>query len=178
MRLLLPLILRLVRASARGTTLADVEESISVRRWLGYFEHAPALEISPLLQTLTERELSKGELAAYDAPFPEQRYMAGPRRLPALVATDFAQVAKDWEALSQWPHPVLTLFSDKDPFLSSTPIEAGLQARFPGAVGQPHQTTAGASHFLQEDKGEELTARMLAWLDETGFAAGSEAKPL
>ena len=63
--------------------------------------------------------------------------------------------------LRQWNGKVLTLFSDQDP------VTAGGEKPFqamPGAQGQPHAIIAGAGHFLQEDKGEELASKMIDWL--------------
>ena len=67
-----------------------------------------------------------------------------------------------WEKLSRWPGKVLTLFSDQDP------VTAGgfkpFQKLLPGAKDQPHEIIAGAGHFLQEDKGEEIARKIVAWL--------------
>ena len=168
-RVVMPWGIRMMRALSGRATVEDFERSLSFRHWLSYFSRAETLEIGRILQALTVRELSAAEMAAYDAPYPDPRYQAGPRRLPALVATDFDAVAQAWTQLERWPHPVLTLFSDKDPFLAGTPYEGMFQDRFPGAKGQPHRTTTEASHFLQEDKGPQLARRVLRWLDDTGF---------
>ncbi len=67
-----------------------------------------------------------------------------------------------WSVLRRWEGKVLTLFSDQDPVTAGG--EKPFQTLLPGAKGQPHATIAGAGHFLQEDKGEELAAKMIAWL--------------
>jgi haloalkane dehalogenase len=59
-----------------------------------------------------------------------------------------------WEALRAWRKPFLTAFSDGDPITRGGDLI--LQQQIPGAAGRPHTTIAGAGHFLQEDKGEEL----------------------
>ena len=41
------------------------------------------------------------------------------------------------------------------------------QKLVPGAQGQPHAVTRGAGHFLQEDKGAEVAAAMLAFMKAT-----------
>src|SRR5262249_48459534 len=98
-------------------------------------------------------------IAAYDAPFPDDRYMAGARQFPLLVpiapddpATEPNRAA--WQVLGRWNKPFLTAFSDGDPVTRGA--DKVLQAAIPGAQGQPHTTITGAGHFLQEDKGEEL----------------------
>ena len=45
-----------------------------------------------------------------------------------------------------------------------------LLAGVPGTRGQPHTTIVGGGHFLQEDRGEQLAAVLVAWV--RGDAAG------
>ena len=101
---------------------------------------------------------------AYDAPFPDKRFKAGPLMMPQLVPTsptDPATAANKlaWEVLGKWQKPFLTAFGDSDP------ITGGGDKRFlevvPGAKGQDHTTIQGAGHFIQETHGEEL-AKVIA----------------
>ena len=97
--------------------------------------------------------------AAYDAPFPDETYKAGPRAMPSLVPTapdDPATTANRaaWEELARWDKPFLVAFSDSDPITGAmAPV---LMKTIPGAQGLDHPVIAGAGHFLQEDAGEEL----------------------
>jgi haloalkane dehalogenase len=70
-----------------------------------------------------------------------------------------------WEVFKQWNKPFLTLFSTRDPVTKNG--EYVWQKRVPGAQGQPHTKIRGASHFLQEDKGQEVAQRMLAFIQST-----------
>lgn len=112
--------------------------------------------------------------AAYDAPFPEPKYKAGPLIMPQRVpvfADDPANDAnrKAWEVFRAWEKPFLTAFSDGDPITRGG--EVLFQQRVPGAKGQPHTTIKDAGHFLQEQKGEEL-ARVIV-----KFIADNPASP-
>ena len=103
-------------------------------------------------------------VAAYDAPFPDDRYTAGARIFPSLVPTspdDPAAAANRaaWATLAAFDRPFLTAFSDGDPITRGG--HAVFQRTVPGAQGRSHTTIAGAGHFLQEDKGPEL-ARVVA----------------
>jgi pimeloyl-ACP methyl ester carboxylesterase len=109
-------------------------------------------------------ELSPGEVAAYDAPFPDDTYKEGARIFPSLVPTrpdDPAAEANKvaWEAFRRWDKPFITCFSDSDPFT------AGLDVPFlklvPGAECQPHVTVADARHFFQEDAAEQLVGTII-----------------
>jgi haloalkane dehalogenase len=106
-------------------------------------------------------DLSEAVIAAYDAPFPDESYKEGARQFPTLVPTTPDDPANAdnraaWKVLERYDRPFLTAFSDGDPITAGS--DAVLQARIPGAAGQPHTTIVGGGHFLQEDKGEELAA--------------------
>ena len=112
-------------------------------------------------------DLAAEIVAAYDAPFPDDRYKAGARQFPMLVPIspdDPASVPnrKAWEVLNQWRKPFLTAFSDSDPITRGG--DRFFQQAIPGAAGQPHTTIVGAGHFLQEDKGEELARVVVQFL--------------
>ena len=105
-------------------------------------------------------------VAAYDAPFPSERHKAGARAFPRLVPTEPDDPAVPanraaWEKLGRWDKPFLTAFGKKDPILGWA--DRILQRHIPGAAGQPHRDLANASHFLQEDAGEELAGIVADW---------------
>jgi len=112
---------------------------------------------------------SDGVLAAYDAPFPAPEAKAGVLAFPELVPTEVdhpsaAAMLEVRDALSRWEKPTLVLFSDSDPIFSPAAAER-LASRIPGAG--PAEIVEGAGHFLQEDKGEEIAARIVRFLAET-----------
>jgi haloalkane dehalogenase len=130
--------------------------------WLRFRDvvrRAPELSVSRLVQSGCQTRLSKQVLAAYDAPFPDESFMAGPRAMPGLVPTspdDPASPANRaaWQRLSEWDKPFLVAFSDRDPITGSmAPV---LESTVPGAAGIDHPVITGAGHFLQEDAGEQL----------------------
>ena len=127
--------------------------------WLRFREvvrTAPVLGISRLVQAGCRSVLAGEVLAAYEAPFPDESFKAGPRVMPSLVPTtpgDPASAANRaaWQQLSAWDKPFLVAFSDSDPITGSmAPI---LKAAVPGAA---ETVIEGAGHFLQEDAGERL----------------------
>ena len=120
---------------------------------------APQLDIARLVQAGTQRRLTDGERAAYDAPFPDESFKAGPRAMPELVPYHPGHPSADdnrraWEQLGAIEVPLLTAFSDKDPIMAG--VDRLLQRHIPGAWGQPHTTITGGGHFLQEDCGPQL----------------------
>jgi haloalkane dehalogenase len=134
--------------------------SEAFKRWLDYSQSTPVLPVGAIVQGATVRKLSDAEVAAYDAPFPDETYKAGARRFPALVpiTPEHASVAENkaaWKVLEAFHRPFLTAFSDSDPVTKGG--DKLFQDRVPGAKGQAHVTIAGAGHFLQEDKPAELS---------------------
>jgi haloalkane dehalogenase len=130
--------------------------------WLRFREvvrTAPVLGISRLIQAGCQSQLPEEVLAAYEAPFPDESFKAGPRAMPSLVPTspdDPASAANRaaWARLSAWDKPFLVAFSDRDPITGAmAPI---LERTVPGAAGLDHPVIEGAGHFLQEDAGERL----------------------
>ena len=108
-------------------------------------------------------------IGGYNAPFPTPESKAGVLAFPELVPTeiDHPSAAKMLEvraALESWDRPALVLFSDSDPIFSTTAAEH-MASRIPGAG--PAEIVAGAGHFLQEEKGEEIGARIVRFLAES-----------
>lgn len=129
--------------------------------WLNFSQTVPLLPVGMIVNGGTVRDLSDSEVAAYNAPYPEEAYKAGARRFPALVpiTPEHASVAENkaaWTVLEKFEKPFLTAFSDSDPVTRGG--DAVFQARVPGAKGQPHTTIVGGGHFLQEDKPDECVA--------------------
>ncbi len=168
-RFMVPKILKILAAMAGKASVDKFADNMNYGNWAGYFRHSKKLEIGRILQTLTTRELSVAEMQAYDAPFPNAQYYAAPRKMPEIVASDLSAVNADWQKLKQWQHPVLTLFSDKDPFLTDQGYDVKFQTNFSGAKNQPHKTVENASHFLQEDQPQQLSNTTINWLQQTNF---------
>jgi haloalkane dehalogenase len=134
-------------------------------QWRRFSQESPELHIGRIVNAGTSRELSEAEIAAYDAPFPDDRYKAGARQFPALVPDSPQDPAAPanraaWAALAGWDKPFVCAFGDRDPITRGA--DAVLRAHVPGAAGQPHATLAGAAHFSQEDAGPELARIIVA----------------
>ena len=128
--------------------------------WLNFSQSVPTLPIGFILNGGCARDLSPEEIAAYEAPFPDESYKEGARQFPKLVpiTPGHASVAENqaaWTVLERFDKPFITAFSDGDAVTRGG--EAVFQARVPGARGQPHVTLHGG-HFLQEDSPDEIVA--------------------
>jgi len=135
--------------------------------WRFFSRWTPVFPPGRIVDAGTTTNLAEEVRAAYDAPFPTRRHLAGARAMPSLVPIDpedpaVPANAEAWEVLRRWERPFLTAFSDGDPITRG--LETTFQTQVPGARGQPHATIEGAGHFLQEDKGEELGALVVDFL--------------
>ncbi|TAL32287.1 MAG: alpha/beta fold hydrolase [Phenylobacterium sp.] len=123
------------------------------KAWLDFSQRVPELPVGFIVNGGSGRNLTDAEVAAYDAPFPDESYKEGARQFPALVPVtpEHASVAENkaaWEVLERFDKPFVTAFSDGDAVTRG--MDVPLQERIPGAKGQPHVTLSGG-HFLQED---------------------------
>jgi len=139
--------------------------------WLRFreFIRRVGTELVPgqLVQITCVSQLDDAVVEAYNAPFPTPDSKAGVLAFPELVPTelDHPSAAKMLEvraALERWEKPALVLFSDSDPIFTSEAAER-MAARIPGAGLA--EIVAGAGHFLQEEKGEEIAERIVRFLD-------------
>jgi haloalkane dehalogenase len=134
-------------------------------QWRAFSQQVPELPVGVIVNGGTTRDLSPQEIAAYDAPFPDESYKSGARQFPTLVPAtpdDPAAPANRaaWEVLRRWEKPLVCAFGDRDPITRGA--DRALQELIPGAAGREHVTLEGAGHFSQEDAGPRLAEVVLA----------------
>ena len=159
--------LRLVAASPErfaGVVASNTSLPVGTGRtegfmaWLNFSQAVPQMPIGMIVHGGTARDLSAEEIAAYDAPFPDETYKEGARQFPRLVPVtpEHASIVENqaaWAALERFDKPFLTAFSNGDSVTRGG--EAVFQRRVPGAKDQPHVILQGA-HFVPEDCPAEI----------------------
>ncbi len=160
---------RFACAVAANTFLptGDRPPSEAFLSWQRFATQTPRFHAGSIVRGGCVTTLAPEVIAAYDAPFPDDRYLAGARQFPLLVPTTPDDPASEpnrraWQILRQWDKPFLCAFSDSDPITHGADLV--LRRAIPGAEGQPHTTITGAGHFLQEDKGEELAQVVIGFM--------------
>lgn len=136
-----------------GLPTGDGRIPVAFKLWKNFSVYSPWFPIGRIVQAGTRRRLSDAERAAYDAPFPANRYKAAARTYPSLVPVSPEDPAAPanrhaWTVFERWQKPFITCFSDGDPITRG--FDRRFRERIPGAKGQPHPTLRGG-HFLQED---------------------------
>lgn len=163
---------RFARVVAANTSLmtGDYDPGEYFLKWLAYSQTVPDFNAGDIVQKGVTVQLPDDVIAAYNAPFPDDRYKAGARQFPTLVpikpddpAASACRAA--WSGLMQFRKPFLTAFSDKDPITAAG--AAVLQKLIPGCKGQPHTTIVNGGHFLQEDQGEQFAQVVVDFMRAT-----------
>ena len=145
-----------------GEKMRENEHGAGFMYWIKYCDSYPDLRVSDVVaMSASGSGFSDAQRRAYDAPFPSEEFLKGPRQFPSLVPIfpDDPAIADNreaWAKLREFKKPFLTSFGDSDP------VTQGGHVRFeedvPGAQGQKHRLLKGVGHFLQEEAGEEFAA--------------------
>ncbi len=141
---------RFVRIVAANTGLPTGDQWLSpvFYAWRFFSQLVPRLPVGRIIEAGTVSQLAPAVVAAYNAPFPNERFKAGARQLPVLVPTrprDPANAANRaaWQVLQRWHKPFLTAFSDSDP------IRAAATWRSNSAF--PARRTSHTSQLREQD---------------------------
>ena len=135
------------------------------QRFRDFVERTEDLPVSLLVRNAVARGMSDDVAAAYDAPFPTPDSKVGARAFPLILPTSPEMPggtagSRTLEALRSDERPKLVLWADSDFII---PFEVG--ERFAAAINAPPpRKVERASHFLQEDAGEEIGEAIAAWL--------------
>ncbi|QLG51132.1 haloalkane dehalogenase [Natrinema halophilum] len=163
---------RFARLVPMNTGLPDGTQEMT-ETWHAFAEMvatAEELDIGELVANGCYHDLPANVVEAYRAPFPDERYMAGARTFPGLVPQSPDDPGADLfadaqERLAEWEKPAFVLFAMEDPITSDN--RDPLRNLIPTASEQPDVWIDDASHFLQEDAGEEIAARIVDFVDRT-----------
>ena len=122
---------------------------IAFRDWIN---RIPDIQVGRLMKRAVPN-LTTEEINAYDAPFPNQSYIAGVKRFPNLVPIKFDQPgarisrkARDWFQ-SNWNGESFMAIGMQDPVLGS-PMMRLLRKMIPNCPNPLRLREAG--HFVQE----------------------------
>lgn len=163
---------RFARLMLANTALptGDQPMGAAFESWRAYSQSVEDFNAGRIVYGGTTSKLTEREIAAYNAPFPDDTYKAGARRFPMLVPSHPDDPAAGpnraaWGILKELDLPVLTAFGADDKVMAG--VEKVFQTMMPGAKGHDHVILPAAGHFLQEDVGPDLAARMLAFIKKT-----------
>lgn len=159
-----------VTVSNTGLPVGDRTPSDGFLAWRKLSQESPDFPVGRFVAGGCSTSLSKAEIAAYDAPYPDDSYKAAARKFPVLVPIDAEDPGgidnrEAWKVLSRFDRPFLTCFTDGDPITAGGDVP--FQKLVAGAAGQPHRILAGGRHFVQEDCGVEWAEVIVDWMQMT-----------
>ncbi len=134
------------------------------QRWIVYALTAPNFIPSQVVEFMATHPLTAEEKAAYNAPFPSIIYKAAIRTFPSMVAAIEDQNVPAWQALGEYKKPFLFFGGEKDQNMGKMENQLRMTGHVPGALGQAHERFDDAGHFIQEDIGPVLAARVVAFM--------------
>ncbi len=153
-----------VKASELGERFRATDGPPGFFYWRKYCAESPEFSVGDVMQ-FSIPDLRPEYRAGYEAPFPDESYMAGARQFPSLVPImpDDPEIPANkeaWKVLEKFDRPFLTMFSHDDPVTAGG--EKVFQERVAGAQGRDHITIYNGGHFLQEVRGQAV-AKALAY---------------
>jgi len=164
---------RFARVIASNTGVPAGEGATEgIENWLAFVSSVEQLPIGGVMQSGTSRRLTPGEVAAYEAPFPDGSYQASPLEFPFLIPVQpenpgVPMCREMWEYLKTWEKPFLTVFGSEDAISYKAGAHLKMQRVIPGAANQQHVVIEGANHFIQEDAPDELIDIIDAFIART-----------
>ncbi len=164
---------RFARVVVANTALPTGDQDLgdAFRSWREYSQSVETFNAGRIIFGGTATKISPEEVAAYNAPYPDETFQAGARQFPMLVpdGPDNPASAANraaWDVLKTLEIPFLTLFGAEDKVMAGA--DRSFQKAVPGAAGQPHRILPNAGHFLQEDVGADLVEATLDFIARTG----------
>jgi haloalkane dehalogenase len=148
-----------------GLFTGSVPMSEAWHRFADFVDRVDELPIGMLVRRGCHTDPGDDVAAAYDAPFPSEASKAGARAFPALVPQSLedegaAIARRTLEALRDDTREMLILWGAED-----RPLPIAHGEAFASELGRPAPTPiAGAGHYLQEDRGEEVGRLIADWL--------------
>ena len=133
-------------------------------QWLHFSQNVEDFDCGKIVNQGSLKQLSESEIAAYNAPFPDDSFKTGPRVFPTLVpiTKEHPQVQENieaWKALSNFDKPTITLFGEHD--MAFIGGEKFFIEKIPGAKDMHHQII-DAGHFSQENQPELIAKTILS----------------
>ncbi|HEX6720967.1 MAG TPA: alpha/beta fold hydrolase, partial [Burkholderiaceae bacterium] len=143
---------RFTRLLVMNTGLGTGQVTEGFRQWRAYSKSQTDLPVGKLLAR-GKPDLSAGEIAAYDAPFPDATYKAALKAFPNLVpdgddapgAAISRRAREFWR--QEWVGESFMAIGMKDPVLGAAPMQA-LQKNIRNCP--PPMEVVEGGHFVQE----------------------------
>lgn len=138
-------------------------------QWRAFVERTPDLPVTMVMGNAAHQTWDESVYRAYEAPFTSAEDKVGAHRFPLIVPLDAgdpgaAEMLTVRDALRSWTDPTLVLFGSDDPIFAPS-VGQRLAYAIPGAG--PMEVVTDAGHFLQEDQGQVVADKIVAFLQRS-----------
>lgn len=159
---------RRVVATSTSLPTGDRDPSGLLSIWLQLSQRSNPFLAGDVVDRGTVTELDPAVRAAYDAPFPDERYLQGARQFPLLIPlTPYDEATEPnrraWSVLRTLSIPFLYVHADHDYGVGEG--RTTLHEAIPGAQ---EVILSGAGHFGLEDRAPEFVAAVAGFIGSTG----------
>jgi len=159
---------RLVLCTTTMPRANGLFSALWVAGWRRYIYEPEEFPISAMVSEMTDIEIDDATLAGLDAPYPDESYKAGPRRMPLMIPATFLHPATEpnratWDALANWNKPTLTLVSERLATRGFNPKE--FHEQIPGTAEQAHELYPETGFFLIEEIPVELAQKTIEFIE-------------
>jgi haloalkane dehalogenase len=137
-----------------------------VAGWRRYIYGPDVFPISGMVSEMTGTELDANTIKGLDAPYPDESYKGGPKRMPLMIpATSLNPTAtpnrEAWKRLKGWDGPAIVMIAES--------MQRGFNPQefydqMPGTAGQNHRIYPDMGFFLIEDVPEDLAAATVEFI--------------
>jgi haloalkane dehalogenase len=158
---------RLILVTTTMPRADSISGAVWVAGWRWYIYSPDEFPISGMVSEMTGTGIDADTIAGLDAPYPDESYKAGPRRMPMMIpATPLNPAAKPnrdaWSKLGNWTKPTLVLVAESISKQGFRPQE--FYDQMPGTKGQAHEIYPGMGFFLIEDVPEKLAGKTIEFI--------------
>ena len=152
-----------------GLFSTHASPSPAFMRWRAFVERTPDLPVTMVMGNAAHQVWDESVYQAYEAPFASADDKVGAHRFPLIVplsASDpgAAEMLAVRDALHSWTDPALVLFATEDPIFPPS-VGQRLAEAIPGA--DELELVPDAGHFLQEDQGQAVADKIVAFLQRS-----------
>jgi haloalkane dehalogenase len=161
---------RLVLCTTTLPRASSVSGALWVAGWRRYIYTPEIFPISGMVNDMTAHGIDAITARGLDAPYPDETYKGGPRRMPMMIpATPLHPAAAPnraaWQKLAGWNKPALVLIAESMAERGFKPQE--FYDQLPGTRGQAHRTFPDTNFFIIEEIPEELAKQTIAFIQAT-----------
>lgn len=158
---------RLVLVTTTMPRANSVLGAVWVAGWRRYIYEPETFPISGMVAEMTDQGIDALTVTGLDAPYPDESYKGGPRRMPMMIPATLLHPAAApnraaWAQLAAWDKPTLVLVAESIAERGFKPQE--FYDQVPGTEGQAHQTYPDTGFFIIEEIPVDLAEKTVAFI--------------